>query len=234
MDTAFPPAHPTPSRQPFEGGTLPPAREWLTTLELGKDGLYLSSILETPRLFISDVASAGSRELLSQNKIGAILSLVPQPFERMIPSEVHSSSLERHRVLRSTHAPYNDPNITRYYISLRDDGTNTSEQLVAAFELLEDICRAHPERGILVHCQAGISRSVSLVAALVAKSMKCSFEEAVQCKKQRASAALSSVHGHAAEGCDFLFLHRSVFLFFFCTAPSKRRVLYSQHAKGSA
>jgi len=180
MDTAFPPAHPTPSRQPFEGVSLPTVREWLTTLELGKDGLYLSSILETPRLFISDVASAGSRELLSQNKIGAILSLVPQPFERMIPSEVHSSSLERHRVLRSTHAPYNDPNITRYYISLRDDGTNTSEQLVAAFELLEDICRAHPEKGILVHCQAGISRSVSLVAALVAKSMKCSFEEAVQ------------------------------------------------------
>lgn len=180
MDTAFPPAHPTPSRQPFEGVSLPPVREWLATCELARDGLYLSPILEAPRLFISDVASAGSSALLSQNKIGAILSLVPQPFERMIPSEVHSSSLERHRVLRSTHAPYNDPNITRYYISLRDDGTNTPEQLVAAFELLEDICRAHPEKGILVHCQAGVSRSVSLVAALVAKSMKCSFEEGVR------------------------------------------------------
>ena len=179
-DTTMTSLHTTPSRHPLEGASLPPVREWLTTLELAKEGLYLSPILETPRLFISDVASAGSSALLSQHKIGAILSLVPQPFERMIPSEVHTSSLERYRVLRSTHAPYNDSNITRYYISLRDDGTNTPEQLVAAFELLEDICRAHPEMGILVHCQAGISRSVSLVAALVAKSMKCSFEEAVQ------------------------------------------------------
>ena len=179
-ETATTASHSTPSQHPFEGASLPPVREWLATLELAKEGLYLSPILETPRLFISDVASAGASALLSQYKIGAILSLVPQPFERMIPSEVHTSPLERYRVLRSTHAPYNDPNITRYYISLRDDGTNTSEQLVAAFELLEDICRAHPEKGILVHCQAGISRSVSLVAALIAKSMKCSFEEGVR------------------------------------------------------
>ena len=172
--------HAIPSQPPFEGASLPPVREWLTTLELAKEGLYLSSILETPRLFISDVASAGAGALLAENRIGAILSLVPQPFERMIPSEIDSSSLERYRVLRSTHAPYNNPNIARYFISLRDDGTNSPEQLVAAFELLEEICRAHSENGILVHCQAGISRSVSLVACLVAKSLKCSFEEGVR------------------------------------------------------
>ena len=180
LEKATTTSHTTPSRNPLDGASLPPVREWLTTLELAKEGLYLSPILETPRLFISDVASAGASALLSQNKIGAILSLVPQPFERMIPSEVHTSPLERHRVLRSTHAPYNDPSIARYYFSLRDDGTNTPEQLIAAFELLEDICRAHSDTGILVHCQAGISRSVSLVAALVAKSLKCSFEEGVQ------------------------------------------------------
>jgi len=180
IDTATTTSHAAPSREPFEGASLPPVRAWLATLELAKEGLYLSPILEIPRLFISDVASAGSSALLSQNKIGAILSLVPQPFERMILSEIQSSSLERYRVLRSTHGPYNDPNVARYYISLRDDGSNTPQQLIAAFELLEDICRAHPEKGILVHCQAGISRSVSLVAALIAKSMKCSFEEGVR------------------------------------------------------
>ena len=179
MDTAFPPAHSTPARQPFEGVSLPPAREWLTTLELGREGLYLSPILDTPRLFISDVASAGAKPLLHENNIGAILSLVPQPFERMTFSSSPDASIERYRVTQSSHAPYNDPNVARYYISLRDDGTNTPEQLVAAFELLGDICRTHSETGILVHCQAGISRSVSLVAALVAKSLKCSFEAAV-------------------------------------------------------
>jgi hypothetical protein len=164
----------------FAGASLPPLREWLTTFELAKEGLYLNQILEQPRLFISDVASAGASVLLSENKIGAILSLVPQPFERMTLAGTAATSLERYRVTQSTHAPYNDPSIARYYISLRDDGTNTPEQLIAAFELLEDVCRSHSESGILVHCQAGISRSVSLVAALVSKSLKCSFEEGVR------------------------------------------------------
>ena len=131
IDTATTTSHAAPSREPFEGASLPPVREWLATLELAKEGLYLSPILEIPRLFISDVASAGSSALLSQNKIGAILSLVPQPFERMILSEIQSSSLERYRVLRSTHGPYNDPNVARYHISLRDDGSNTPQQLIA-------------------------------------------------------------------------------------------------------
>jgi protein-tyrosine phosphatase len=155
-------------------------REWLTSFELAKQGLYLSLVLETPRLFISDVASAGARELLAHHQIGAILSLVPQPFERVTLSEAKGASIDRYRVTDTTHGPYKDPNLARYYISLADDGTNTPQQLIAAFELLEDICRAHPETGILVHGQAGLSRSVSLVAALVAKSLKCTFEDAVR------------------------------------------------------
>ena len=168
------------TRSPFEGASLPTGREWLTSFELAKEGLYLSSVLETPRLFISDLASAGARELLATHQIGAILSLVPQPFERMTLSDPKGESIDRYRVTDSTHGPYKNPNLARYYISLRDDGTNTPQQLIAAFELLEDICRVHPETGILVHCQAGLSRSVSLVAALVAKSLKCTFEDAVR------------------------------------------------------
>jgi hypothetical protein len=155
-------------------------REWLTSFELAKQGLYLSLVLETPRLFISDVASAGARELLAHHQIGAILSLVPQPFERVTLSEAKGASIDRYRVTDTTHGPYKDPNLARYYISLADDGTNTPQPLRAAFELLEDICRTHPNTGILVHCQAGLSRSVSLVAALVAKSLKCTFEDAVR------------------------------------------------------
>lgn len=178
--TATVTSHTASMTNPFDGATLPPAREWLTSLGFAHDGLYLSPILEYPRIFISDVASAGARPLLVEHKIGAILSLVPQPFERMTLPDRDSTSLERYRVTQSSHAPYNDPNLARYYISLRDDGTNTPEQLRAAFGLLEDVCRAHSETGILVHCQAGISRSVSLVAALVAKSLKCSFEAGVE------------------------------------------------------
>lgn len=165
---------------PFAAASLPPAREWLTSVGLAKDGLYLSSILATPRLFISDVASAGSPTLLTQHGIGAILSLVPQPFERMTVSASSSSDLERYRVTQSNQAPYKDPNLARYYISLSDDGTNSASQLIAAFKLLQDICRAHRDTGILVHCQAGLSRSVSLVAALIAKSQSWSFQEAVE------------------------------------------------------
>lgn len=167
-------------QNPFEGASLPPAREWLTSFEFAKEGLYLSPVLETPRIFISDVASAGARELLVDHQIGAILSLVPQPFERITLSEAPGTSIDRYRVTDTTHGPYKDPNLVRYYIALRDDGTNTPQQLRAAFGLLEDICRAHPNTGILVHCQAGLSRSVSLVAALVAKSLKCTFEDAVR------------------------------------------------------
>jgi hypothetical protein len=166
---AVPPASQT--RSLFEGASLPLVREWLTSFELTKEGLYLSSVLETPRLFISDVASAGARELLANHQIGAILSLVPQPFERMTLSDPKSESIDRYRVTDSTHGPYKNPNLARYFICLRNDGTNTLQQLIAAFELLEDICRVHPETGILVHCQAGLSRSVSLVAALVVKSL---------------------------------------------------------------
>jgi len=168
------------NRAPFEGASLPSVREWLTSFELAKQGLYLSLVLETPRLFISDVASAGARELLAHHQIGAILSLVPQPFERVTLSEAKGASIDRYRVTDTTHGPYKDPNLARYYISLADDGTNTPQPLRAAFELLEDICRTHPNTGILVHCQAGLSRSVSLVAALVAKSLKCTFEDAVR------------------------------------------------------
>lgn len=176
--TAAPPAAQT--RNPFQGASLPAAREWLTSFELAKEGLHLSHVLETPRIFISDVASAGARDLLAHHQIGAILSLVPQPFERMTLSEAKGATIDRYRVTDTTHGPYNDPNLTRYYIPLSDDGKNTPQQLRAAFELLEDICRAHPGTGILVHCQAGLSRSVSLVAALVAKSLKCTFEDAVR------------------------------------------------------
>jgi protein-tyrosine phosphatase len=99
----------------------------------------------------------------------------------MTLSAAEGASINRYRVTDTTHGPYKNSNLARYFISLRDDGTNTPQQLLAAFELLEDICRTHAKTGILVHCQApGLSRSVSLVAALVAKSLKCSFEEAVR------------------------------------------------------
>ena len=165
-------------QHPWDQATLPPSRAWLSTNGFSKDGLYFNQILDSPRILISDVASAGDPTLLTQHKIGAILSLVAQPFERFALHQNPANTLESYLVVDSNCAAYKNGCLDRYYFKLSDDGTNTPQQLIAAFELLQEICRTYKDKAILVHCQAGLSRSVSLVAALIAKSERCSFQEA--------------------------------------------------------
>lgn len=172
-----------PATQPqysLSEGVLPPSRTWLSCMKSAQEGLWLSHILNSPRLFISDLASAGSAELLTQYKIGAMLSLELQPWENVTLTTNPRSLLERYRVTQTNQAAYARLNLHRYYISLRDDDKNSRERMLSAFGLLQDICLRYRETGILVHCRAGNSRSVSLVAALIAKSEKSSFEQAVR------------------------------------------------------
>lgn len=163
---------------PLAFATLPPSRAWLVDTSCGREGLYLSQVLDSPQIFISDVASAGDPTLLARHNIGAIVSFVTQPFERLSLVESPATFLDRYRVADTNCGAYREANIARYYLKLTDDGKNSSEQLVAAFDLLQEVCRTYQDTPILVHCNAGLSRSVALVTALVAKSQKFSFQEA--------------------------------------------------------
>jgi hypothetical protein len=137
-------------------------------------------VLDAPRIFIGSAASAGSRDLLEANKIGAMLSLVPQPFEDMTLSEDTGREFQPYRVVSSKCPGFQGLDIHRYFIRLSDDASNPPEKLVEAFNLLRWISKEHSDRSILVHCRAGSSTSVCLVAALIAKYHARSFEEAVR------------------------------------------------------
>ena len=149
-------------------------------MQHAREGLALDQVLECPKIFVSCVGSAGSRELLRQHGIRAVLSLVPQPFESVTFKESPANELERYQVATTTCGAFQDLSIERYLIRLKDSGDNSPEQLQAAFHLLQEICKAYEGHPILVHCQGGMSRSVSLVAALIAKSQRWSFQEGVQ------------------------------------------------------
>lgn len=159
---------------------LPPAHDWLQSPSAQHHQLCLDRVLEHPQIFIGSAASAGSRALLEAHKIGVMLSLVPQPFEDETFSQDAGDKFERYRVVTSRCPGFHGLDVHRYLITLSDDEKNPPEKLREAFDLLRWLCKEHGDsRPILVHCQGGMSRSVSLVAALIAKYSGCSFQEAV-------------------------------------------------------
>ncbi len=154
------------------------AWEWLSNLTLTAKGLFLSSILEKPKIFVSCLKSAGIEALLRQHQITHIFSFAPQPEEQFYFPNKALSVLENHQTI-SPGSVYQKLGISRYLFQLKDDNTNPDFQLQSAFEAFEDLCRAFPEGRILIHCELGASRSISFVAALIAKSENCSFKSAV-------------------------------------------------------
>lgn len=166
-----------PSLNTTTGLVRPCARAWLVSSQVEREELYLDQVLDNPKLFISSLSSAGSRELLERHGIKAMLSLVPQPFEDVTLATHGRGEFDRYRVVTSSCPGFHGLGISRYLISLPDHEKTSPDKLLEAFNLMRWICKEHSEEPILVHCQAGMSRSVSLVAAFIAKYQGWSFEE---------------------------------------------------------
>lgn len=67
---------------------------------------------------------------------------------------------------------------TVLHIPLRDDvDANLLAQLPAAYSFLHEALTAQPPGRVLVHCQAGQSRSIALAAAYLMKSQGWGAEE---------------------------------------------------------
>jgi hypothetical protein len=121
--------------------------------------------------------------LLRAHDIGIVVSLAPQVFESVCHLAPEATNNERYRVLSKSPAigaVYEELGVRRYLLPIKDDGSAPLDDLRAAYNLLKQLCKDNGETGILVHCQAGISRSVAVVGALIAKSKHWSLERAVQ------------------------------------------------------
>lgn len=155
-------------------------RSWLKSSVLSREGVHIDQVLETPKIFISSAHSAWHKELLEQQKIKAILSIVPQFFENLSYPSPQAEDQEKYRILSTSCPAFQELGIARYLICFNDNGECSESVIEAAFETLRFLCKVYPDQGILVHCSTGTSRSVALVAALIAKYNNCSFEEAAK------------------------------------------------------
>lgn len=75
-----------------------------------------------------------------------------------------------------TVSPYSEEN-KAYYVPLIDGGDNTQENFDKAVDTVLRAVEKHGE--VLVHCSAGISRSASVVATVLACKEDLSFDDAL-------------------------------------------------------
>ncbi len=158
--------------------TKQPAWEWLNSLTLTEKGLFLSPILVQPKIFISCLHSAGKEELLKSEQITHVFSFAQQPNEIYSYPNKELSGLPGLEI-SSPNSVYTKLGIKRYLFQLQDNDKNSDSQIQTAFQCFEELCRENYHQNILIHCQLGASRSVSFVAALIAKSENWSFKKAV-------------------------------------------------------
>ena len=172
--TATPPS-------PLAGLSLPNSRPWLSSSTAAQNGLHLSKVHENPTIFISSATSASSEELLKKHNIKIIVSLVPfDHMDEYFNINPDADNFRKHQVSSINYRFVSDLDIERFVCILTDNEKNSDKSLRDAYALLKDICENNPNKNILVHCQAGISRSVSLVASVIAKRDGTCFETAAK------------------------------------------------------
>jgi protein-tyrosine phosphatase len=99
-----------------------------------------------PRIYISNYSTSTNHQLLQSLGITDIITI-----NSYFNPPLSPSSYRYH-----------------YYAAYDDDAEDITPHLTLATDLIKSILQ-EPERCILVHCQAGRSRSVSLVAAFIAR-----------------------------------------------------------------
>lgn len=115
-----------------------------------------------PRLYISDDIAARNKRLLDEKKITHILNLttnIPNKFE---------------------------PDITYMKLNIFDfENQNIDQYFDSAFQFIENAFK-EPKNSVLVHCNAGISRSSSfIIAYLMLKQIHPKYKDALEYVRKR-------------------------------------------------
>lgn len=135
-----------------------------TPMHLIEEGLYLGSI-----------DAARDRELLKQNDITRVLSLLDY-FPTQQPL---SNNMDSYYYLR----PF-DPPIDHLKLEIEDSSTsNILKYLPQALKFISDSQKAH--RSVLVHCAAGISRSSSIVIAYLMVKYSLTLQDSMNLVKDK-------------------------------------------------
>lgn len=162
---------------------LPVVDTWRASHAIEPKGPHLTRILEQPPLFISSCGAAYERDVIKSHQIRVIVSLTPQIFENVVYPTSEAADIERYRVLSrspSIGAAYSELGVHRYLLHLKDDGSASPGEILAAYTLVKELCKQSRQGGILVHCRSGNSQSVGVVGALIAKAKQWSLERAVR------------------------------------------------------
>ena len=138
-----------------------------TPMHLIEEGLYLGSI-----------DAARDRELLKQNNITRVLSLLDS-FPDSKPSGNSEYDEDCYYYLR----PF-DSSFDHLKLTIQDSYTsNLIQHLPAALKFISDSQKA--QKNILVHCAAGISRSSSVVIAYIMVKYSLSLQEGIHIVKDK-------------------------------------------------
>jgi hypothetical protein len=162
---------------------FPDSGSWLSSRTIVPDGAHLTRILEQPPVFISACGAAYERDELISHRVGVVVSLTPQIFETVDHCNPDAAGIERYRVLSRSPfigAVYSELGVHRYLLPLKNDGSASPDEIIAAYTLVKQLCKQSSGGGILVHCQSGNSQSVGVVGALIAKAKQWSLERAVR------------------------------------------------------
>lgn len=123
-----------------------------------------------PNLFIGDYAASQDSATLEAEGIKALVAA----------SELLSTPCQACGKLTSSpvRQPY-DSTLTIYRIPVDD---TSSTNIICHFQAANDFIRAARARGdgVLVHCQAGVSRSTTIVCAYLMKEVGLNVEQAVE------------------------------------------------------
>eukprot|EP00743_Colponemidia_sp_Colp-15_P007664 GILK01008294.1.p1 GENE.GILK01008294.1~~GILK01008294.1.p1 ORF type:complete len:290 (-),score=37.63 GILK01008294.1:85-912(-) len=115
-----------------------------------------------PWLFIGDVYAAKDRDKLRSLSIKYILNVTPPRTQAGVPNYFEKDSAFEYRRR-----------------GMQDNSSERlSESFSECFEFLER-ARVREDGNVLVHCQKGVSRSVSIVVAYLMKYKRMVFEEAL-------------------------------------------------------
>jgi protein-tyrosine phosphatase len=111
----------------------------------------------TDRIAIGNALDAQDAELLKREQVEVIFGLT-SVLDRFDPAELNVKTI--------------------IIEDLKDDSTNRPSEFVRMVDRLVQLARGHTR--ILVHCQAGQSRSAALVIGYLMKTEKLSIDDAIR------------------------------------------------------
>lgn len=113
-------------------------------------------------VYVGDMFSATDISELKRHRIGLVINCAHPP------DNIHM--LERAMYV-DTRGKYIGTGIQSVFIRMQDQSDfDISPFFDLTFSLISNYIKKHPNRGVLVHCRAGVSRSSTIVLAYMIKS----------------------------------------------------------------